>query len=64
MRQLLPLLACPAMMGAMMLMMRRRDHRTADPETTALREEAAELRRTLEQGVRQQPAPDEPSAPR
>lgn len=47
MRQLLPLLACPAMMIAMMIMMRRRPHQPEDPETTRLREEAAALRRAL-----------------
>jgi hypothetical protein len=49
MRQLLPLLACPAMMAVMMLMMRRGGRQPVDPETAKLREEAAELRRRLDQ---------------
>ena len=48
MRQLLVLLACPAMMVAMMLMMRRGSHGPDDRETARLQDEAAELRRALQ----------------
>lgn len=47
MRQLLVVFACPAMMAVMMLMMRR-GHQSTDPETVRLREEAAGLRKALQ----------------
>ena len=47
MRQLLVVLACPAMMAVMMLMMRR-GHQAPDAETIRLREEAAGLRKALQ----------------